>query len=188
MICNLWPISRFFSFENAIWLSHSKEIELCLPGAYLVVVSVSIFEIAVLIWSWLYKCFLKKRKNSSQQDVLFEIPGKELKCEVKMQIPPFSAMREYMSHWEPRWCLPLKLTLSASMDKCCKLSGLLPVLPVIPFPHLSICHMVIEILWKRMVSSGAGIFSYYQLFFSSVQSHVYSQPLLNLQCFLTRTE
>lgn len=41
-----------------------------------------------LIWSWLYKCFLKKKKNCSQQDVLFEIPGKELKCEVKMQIPP----------------------------------------------------------------------------------------------------
>ena len=39
-----------------------------------------------------------------------------------------------------------------------------------------------------MVSSGAGIFSYYQMFFSLVQSRVYSHPLLNLQCFLTRTE
>lgn len=39
-----------------------------------------------------------------------------------------------------------------------------------------------------MVSSGAGIFSYYQMFFSSVQSRVYSHPLLNLQCLLTRTE
>ena len=94
-------------------------------------------------------------------------------------------MREYMSHWVTQWCLSLKFTQSAYMDKCCILSVLLPVFPVFSLPHLGVCHAVIEISWKRVISSGAGAFSHHQMFLSLVQSCVYSQPLSDFQRFLT---
>lgn len=78
------------------WVCHGtiiwQEVELC-PEALWFSRSlgcfVFMFKITVLNFCQLYKCFLKERKNSSQQDSLFEIPCKELRHKVKTRLPPF---------------------------------------------------------------------------------------------------
>ena len=76
--------------------------------------------------------------------MLFEIPGKELKCEVKMQILPI------LCHERVYVTLSNTVMFIFEIHLIC-LHGqvlyivLLPVFPVFSLPHLGVCHAVIEI-------------------------------------------
>lgn len=154
---------QVFSFENAIWLSHSKEIGTLLPGAYLVVVSVSILRLLFWFGLGFINVFLRRGKIPLSKMCCLKYQVRSWVWSKDAKFPHSLPLRGYMSHWEPRWCLPLKLTLSASMDKCCKLSGLLPVLPC-----NSVSPTSASVIWSLRYYETYGIFWSRDIFLLSV--------------------